>query len=61
MVPQQRQTRTRGRKRRSHDALRGSTLVDCPNCGSPKRPHSACSECGYVRPGLQLKSNAQED
>ncbi|MEO0588064.1 MAG: 50S ribosomal protein L32 [Planctomycetota bacterium] len=61
MVPQQRQVRTRGRKRRSHDALRAPTVVDCPNCGSPKRPHSACSECGYVRPGLQLKSNDQED
>jgi len=61
MVPQQRQTRTRGRKRRSHDALTAPSTVSCPNCGSPKRPHSACNECGYVRPGLQLKSADQED
>jgi large subunit ribosomal protein L32 len=61
MVPQQRQTSSRGKKRRSHDALSAPSTVACPNCGSPKRPHSACSECGYVRPGLQLKSAGQED
>ncbi|MEM9253085.1 MAG: 50S ribosomal protein L32 [Planctomycetota bacterium] len=61
MVPQQRQVRTRGRKRRSHDALTAPSVVTCPQCGAPKRPHSACTECGYVRPGLQLKSTGQED
>ena len=28
----------------------------CPNCGAAKRPHTACQACGYVRPGLQVKS-----
>ena len=29
--------------------------IRCPNCGTAKRPHHACRECGYVRPGLQVK------
>ena len=60
MVPVQRKTRTQTRKGRSHHALRRVQLVDCPNCGEPKRPHVACGECGYVRPGLQLQM-AKED
>lgn len=60
MVPVQRQTRSQSRMRRSHDRLRAVHAVRCPNCGANKRPHAACGECGYVRPGLQLK-NAQED
>lgn len=60
MLPVQRQTRTQGRKRRSHDALRPRRAVDCPNCGSPKLPHAACRECGYVRPGLKLDLNKED-
>ena len=32
----------------------------CPNCGSARRPHAACTSCGYVRPGLQIKTPVQE-
>jgi len=61
MVPVQRQTRTQGRKRRSHDALRPRKAVACPNCGSNKLPHAACNECGYVREGLKLNFANDED
>ncbi|QDU71104.1 50S ribosomal protein L32 [Mucisphaera calidilacus] len=61
MVPVQRQTRTQGRKRRSHDGLRAGQWVNCPNCGGPKTPHSACNNCGYVRPGLKLNLNNNKD
>jgi len=61
MVPVQRQTRTQGRKRRSHDALKPRVGVSCPNCGALKLPHSACMECGYVRPGLKLNLGNNED
>lgn len=46
--------------RRSHDALRADHAVQCPNCGSTKRPHAACRECGYVRPGLKLALSKEE-
>ncbi len=60
MLPVQRQTRTQGRKRRTHDSLTAVQAVRCPNCGSPKRPHAACRECGYVRPGLKLRLSKEE-
>jgi len=54
MQPVQRQSKGRTRRRRAHDKLRGTQVVTCPNCGSPREPHRACRECGYVRPGLKL-------
>ncbi len=35
-------------------------LADCPRCNSPKPPHSACDNCGYVRPGLSLEIEKEE-
>jgi len=60
MVPVQRKTRTQTRKGRSHQALRGTPPTACPNCGAVKLPHRACSECGYVRPGLKLSVGRDE-
>lgn len=61
MLPVQRQSRTQGRNRRSHDALTVRKAVVCPSCNSPKLPHSACAECGYVRPGLKLSVSGDKD
>jgi len=60
MLPVQRKTSGQARDRRSHQALKAQVPVRCPNCGSSKRPHAACGECGYVRPGLKLKINKEE-
>jgi len=60
MLPVQRTSRSQGKMRRSHDRLKAAHAVTCPNCGAAKRPHVACPECGYVRPGLSLKTK-QED
>ena len=60
MLPVQRQTRTQGRKRRSHDAYKPVHYTNCPNCGSPRLPHAACNECGYVRPGLKLNLSKED-
>lgn len=32
--------------RRSHDALKAASYVECQNCGELKRPHHICSACG---------------
>lgn len=56
MLPVQRKTHSQTRLGRSHDAIKATQTVDCPNCGNPKRPHTACRSCGYVRPGLSLKA-----
>jgi len=55
MVPKYKTSRSRTRTRRSHHALRGANVADCPRCNSPKLPHAACDNCGFVRPGLSLK------
>jgi large subunit ribosomal protein L32 len=55
-IPCFRQSPGRKRKRRSHHALRAVHTVLCPNCNEAKQPHTACPGCGYVRPGLQLRT-----
>jgi large subunit ribosomal protein L32 len=61
MVPKQKISRQRTRKRRSHHARKPVNYGYCPRCNQPKLPQTACSnpECGYVRPGLSL-ATAQE-
>ena len=46
-VPQNKVTPSRRGRRRSHDALRGSSFAECPNCGELKRPHHVCGACGF--------------
>ena len=55
MLPKQKISRARTRLRRSHHAKKASNYVDCPKCNSPKLPHAACSNCGYVRAGLSIQ------
>lgn len=54
MVPVQKTSRARTRKRRAHHALRPIHYVRCPQCGNAKLPHCACDGCGYVNPKLSL-------
>jgi len=60
MQPSQKLSRSRSRRRRSHRALQGPNLVDCPRCNETKLPHAACANCGYVRPGLSLEIEKEE-
>jgi len=55
MVPTQKLSRARTRRRRSQRSIRLVNYADCPQCNSPKLPHAACDNCGYVRPGLSLE------
>ncbi len=55
MLPTQKLSRARTRRRRSHHAKRAVNYSECPKCNNPKLPHAACSNCGYVRPGLSMK------
>jgi large subunit ribosomal protein L32 len=46
-LPKRRLSRSRGRKRRSHQALRPVILSVCPRCSQARPPHRVCSNCGY--------------
>ncbi len=48
-VPKRKQSRSRGRKRRSHDAIALPNPSACPQCGEPKLPHRVCPSCGYYK------------
>ena len=48
-VPKQRKTKSRQGQRRMHIYLKPSSLVTCPKCGKPIRPHRVCSYCGYYK------------
>lgn len=61
MLPVQRKTHSQSGKGRAHKSITTRKAVSCPNCGSPKLPHAACAECGYVRPGLKLSTGRDDD
>ena len=54
MLPGQRQSHGRSRRRRSHDSIKGVKPTICPLSGMPKQHHRVCKESGYVRPGLRI-------
>ncbi len=46
-LPKRRNSKTRGRKRRTHYKLAAPNLTECSNCHSLHLPHHICPECGY--------------
>ena len=55
MLPVQRISKSRKRKRRSHQALKPIQFVRCAQCGNAKLPHAACGNCGFVNPSLAIE------
>lgn len=47
--PEDKLSRSRKGKRRSHDFLVKPATSECANCGSTMRPHTVCKSCGYYR------------
>lgn len=45
-TPKKKVSKSRRDMRRSHDALKSNSYVECPNCGELKRPHNVCPACG---------------
>jgi len=48
-LPKTRQSKARGRKRRTHYKAQQVAYMACPQCGETKMPHHACPNCGYYR------------
>jgi len=47
--PKRKHSRSRGRKRRTHQKLSSPLLVECKQCKSSKPAHMVCPFCGYYR------------
>jgi len=48
-VPKRRQSKSRSRKRRSHNAVKPMQLSRCSQCGSSLPTHVVCPTCGYYQ------------
>jgi large subunit ribosomal protein L32 len=57
--PKRRQSKTRTRKRRTHDALEAPHTQNCSNCGAPVLRHRVCSECGFYRGKLAVDKSIE--
>ena len=60
-LPKHRQSHSKTRLRRSHDALTSPNVSACPDCGEPKQPHRLCSGCGSYngKKVVQLDDNIE--
>ena len=58
-VPKQKISKSKGRKRQSHLALKPGTYPPCSRCGEPKLPHRICPNCGYYN-GRQILTDKNQ-
>ena len=47
--PKRKHSRSRGRKRRTHQTVSSPLLVECKQCKNSKPAHMVCPFCGYYR------------
>jgi len=47
--PKRRHSHSRQGKRRAHDFLVPTQLVDCPRCHEKRLAHTVCTKCGYYK------------
>ncbi len=48
-VPKRKTSQSKRNMRRAHDSLSAAGMSECTNCGSMKRPHHVCPECGHYK------------
>ena len=46
-VPKRRTSKRKKRARNTHKVAPAIVMQACPKCGSMKRPHRVCQECGF--------------
>jgi large subunit ribosomal protein L32 len=57
-LPKRKYAKARQGKRRAHLGIVPPAIVECPQCHSPKRPHTVCPTCGSYdgRDVIEIKS-----
>ncbi len=48
-VPKRKTSKSKARKRRTHQKIGASNVSSCPDCGEAKLHHQACKECGTYK------------
>ena len=61
-VPKKRRTSSSVGRRRSHHALKQTTVNSCPQCKKAVKTHQACSFCGNYkgRESIKIKVKAKK-
>ncbi len=61
MPPHPKRKHSSGRRdrRRAHDALEPTALVQCSNCGEMRLPHNVCPKCGHYK-GREIINHEEE-
>ncbi len=60
-VPKKRNSRSKVRKRRTHQKAETPAVSECAHCHEPKQPHHVCGECGYYSGREIVKPKVKED
>jgi large subunit ribosomal protein L32 len=58
-LPKRKHSKGRRDRRRAHDALTATGLVQCRNCGEMRMPHTVCPSCGHYQ-GREVISTGKE-
>ncbi|MBI4187911.1 MAG: 50S ribosomal protein L32 [Chloroflexi bacterium] len=61
-LPKRKYAKARQGERRQHIKLSPPSLVECPQCHSPKLPHHVCPTCGSYdgREVIEIKGPAEK-
>lgn len=60
-IQKHRRSRKSGATRRAQWKLRAATIVACPKCHAPMRPHRVCPSCGTYNGREVLKIEQPEE
>ncbi|MBI3929384.1 MAG: 50S ribosomal protein L32 [Armatimonadetes bacterium] len=60
-VPKWKMSRSRTRRRRSHDGLTSPAITRCPQCKEPMRRHHLCLSCGSYNGRQVIKMEIDEE
>lgn len=62
-LPKRKYAKARQGDRRSHLGVRAPTLVECPQCHTPKPSHQVCPTCGTYdgRQVIEIKSSKKKE
>ena len=62
-LPKRRHSKSRTRKRRSHDAMSQPQYGYCSHCNAAILPHRVCDKCGYYKdePVIAIKEKKSKE